>query len=150
ALTLEQSIGVRIREASASYTAFLLNRIQEAQTDERRRIARELHDRIGHGMSVTHRQLELYTLYRDTEPAKASIKVETAQEAILESMRNLRAVASDLYVQEPVSSLEKALLNYLQTAGTPEQTTVRVLVNGDERWAPPDIIDEAFLIAREA
>ncbi|WP_280669111.1 sensor histidine kinase [Kitasatospora sp. MAP12-44] len=149
ALTLEQSIALRVRESVSSYNGVLLNRVREAQIDERRRIARDLHDRIGHGISVSHHQLELYNIYRDTEPAKASEKVESAQQAIRESMHHLRAVTSGLHAQEPLKSLEDALLNYLGTVAS-EELPVRLRVNGDESWAPPEILDEAFLILREA
>lgn len=149
ALSLERSIGLRIHESSSSYTGFLLNKVQEAQVDERRRIARELHDRIGHGMSVTHQQLELYDLYRTSDPAKADAKVENAQQAVRESMANLRAVTSDLHSREPLKNLEKALVAYLQSVET-DGVAVRLQVNGDETWAPPRVLDEAFLCIREA
>lgn len=149
ALALERSITMRVRTALAGYTSFLLNQVHEAQVNERRRIARELHDRIGHCISVTHRQLELFNLYQNTDPAKASQKVETAQRAIRESMQNLRAVTSDLYAVEPLKSLDTALMNFLSTADT-EGVDVRVRVNGDESWAGPEVLDETFLVLREA
>ncbi|MFI5528217.1 sensor histidine kinase [Kitasatospora sp. NPDC051853] len=149
ALTLEQSIALRVRESVSSYNSVLLNRVREAQVEERRRIARDLHDRIGHGISVSHHQLELYDIYRDTDPAKATAKVETAQQAIRESMHQLRAVTSGLHAQEPLQNLEEALHNYLGTVAD-EQLTVRLRVNGDESWAAPATLDEVFLVVREA
>jgi signal transduction histidine kinase len=146
---LERSLSLRIIQASASFSGFLLNKVQEAQVDERRRIARELHDRIGHGISVTHRQLELCDLYRATDPAKACVKFRTAQRAVQETMNTLRAVTSELHTQGHLRSLEVALLNYLNTAEV-EDVTVRLRVDGDEQWASPAILDEAFLIVREA
>ncbi|MEV4096106.1 sensor histidine kinase [Streptosporangium saharense] len=147
-LALERSIALRIRDAVAAYTGLLLNRVHEAQLGERRRIARELHDRVGHGMSVTHRQLELYTLYQETQPDRAAVKLANAQQAIRESMHHLRAVTSDLYTREPLKSLEKALLNELESVDVNE-TAVRLWVNGDETWVPPEVLDEVFLIIRE-
>ncbi|MEW9534555.1 sensor histidine kinase [Microbispora sp. NPDC049125] len=148
-LALERNIAVRIRESSESYTGFLLNKVHEAQLLERRRIARELHDRIGHGVSVVYRQLELYDLYRVTEPAKASAKVEVAQQAVQDTMRTLRSITSELRPQEPLKSMEKALLCYLDTVEA-DGVNVRLLVNGDETWASPEVLDESFLIIREA
>lgn len=149
ALALERSITLRVRTALTGYTSFLLNQVHEAQVNERRRIARELHDRIGHCISITHRQLELYNLYQSTDPEKAGEKIETAQRAIRESMQNLRAVTSDLYVVEPLKSLDTALMNYLESADT-AGVDVRVRVNGDESWASPEVLDETFLVLREA
>ncbi|MEV7780399.1 sensor histidine kinase [Kitasatospora sp. NPDC088351] len=147
-LALERSITLRIRESVVAYTGLLVDKIHEAQLDERRRIARELHDRIGHGMSVTHRQLELYTLYLDKQPDRASVKLATAQQAIQESMHHLRAVTSDLHTHQPLKSLEKALLSDLESVDS-DEVTARLRVNGDEAWAPPEVLDEVFLILRE-
>jgi len=149
AMALERGITVRVRTAVAGYTSYLLNQVHEAQVNERRRIARDLHDRIGHCISITHRQLELFHLYRDSDPVKAGHKVETAQRAIRESMQNLRAVASELYAVEPAKSLDTALLNYFDTANT-EGVDVRVRVSGDESWVLPGMLDEVFLVLREA
>lgn len=148
-MALEHSIMMRLRTAVAGYTSFLLNQVHEAQVGERRRIARDLHDRIGHAISVTHRQLELFNLYQNTDPLKAGQKIEAAQQAILESMQSLRAVTSDLYTVGSFKSLDTALLNYLDSADT-EGVEVRVRVNGDESWATPDVLDESFLVLREA
>lgn len=148
-MSLEHSIMMRLRVAVAGYTSFLLNQVHEAQVGERRRIARDLHDRIGHAISVTHRQLELFNLYQNTDPLKAGQKIEAAQQAILESMQSLRAVTSDLYAVGSFKSLDTALLNYLDSADT-EGVEVRVRVNGDESWATPDVLDESFLVLREA
>jgi len=149
ALALERSIAARVRESVAAYTSYLLDRVHEVQSEERRRIARELHDRIGHGLSVTHRQLELYDVYRSAEPVRAAAKVAVAQRANLESMTNLRALAADLHPRETVQGLHKALLRYLETADT-ERVLVRLHVNGDEKWADVDVLDQVFLILREA
>lgn len=149
AMTLEQSISMRVREAMGSYTVFLLERMQDAQLDERRRIARDLHDRIGHGISVAYRNLELFELYRDSDPEKSIARAATAEKAIRETMQNLRAVTSDLHSKETLKNLEKALLHYLETADC-DGVDVRLQSNGDERWARPEVLDEAFLMIREA
>ena len=148
AMTLERSITERVRTSVAGYTSHLLNQVREAQSNERQRIARDLHDRLGHCISVTHRQLELFNLYQATDPVKAGQKIETAQRAVQESMRNLRTVTSTLYAVEPLKSLDTALLNYLESAA-PEGLEARVRVNGDESWAPPEVLDEVFLVLRE-
>jgi signal transduction histidine kinase len=149
ALGLERSITTRIRESSASYTGFLLNKVHEVQVKERQRIARELHDHIGHGLSVTHRQLELYDLRRTTDQGKAAANLETAIQTVQETMQNLRSVTWGLHLQEPLKSLEKALLCHLETIDV-EGVTINLRVNGDETWAVPSVRDESFMIIREA
>jgi signal transduction histidine kinase len=148
-LGLERSINMRIRESSASYASFLLNMAREARTKERRSIVRELHDRIGYGVSVAQRHLELFDLHWPANPTVAVAKVEMAQQAIQEMMLNLRALTSDLYPPEPLNNLEKALVRYIESTGR-DEVNIRLQVNGDETWAKPIVLDESFLVLREA
>src|ERR1039457_1256955 len=61
-VTLNESISRWIREATLAYGGYLLERVDQAHIDERHRIARDLHDRLGEGLSVALRQLELHEL----------------------------------------------------------------------------------------
>jgi signal transduction histidine kinase len=142
---LVRALGV----AANSYAAFQLDRIHEAHVEERRRISRELHDRIGHGVSLAYRNLELYDIYHTTRPAEAHGRVATASESLRETLDAVRQVISDLRVAEPLDSLEKALRYFLETVAQPDIEVV-VQVTGDEHWASTETRDEVFLIVREA
>jgi signal transduction histidine kinase len=147
-LTLNQSITVRVREATGAYTSFLLKRIHEAHLGERQRIARELHDRVGDGLSLAHRRLELLDDQMD-DPVKAAAQAKKAHQAVLESLESLRAVITDLRLEAPLKSLEKALASYLDSIPSSDgQLWLRV--NGDENWVPTAVREESFLIIREA
>jgi signal transduction histidine kinase len=150
-VALNENISGRIREATLAYTGYLLERVDQAQIDERRRIARDLHDRLGEGMSVALRQLELHELTSGKDPLTPSPRAAMAKDAITEAMRRLRVVTSDLR-QDSVRSLEKALIQYIDSVAgdLAAAADVRLRVSGDETWAPPAVIDEAFLILREA
>jgi len=146
-LALNEIISKRIREATLAYTGYLLERVDQAQIDERRRIARDLHDRLGEGMSVALRQLELHEIASREDPLTSAPRAAAAKEAIAEAMRRLRVVTSDLR-QDSVRSLETALVRYIDSVA--DDAEVRLRVSGDETWASPAVIDEAFLIIREA
>ncbi|MEV0899242.1 histidine kinase [Actinoplanes sp. NPDC049802] len=148
-LTLNQSITIRIREATGAYTGYLLNRIHEAHLGERHRIARELHDRVSEGLSVAHRRLELFQDYREKDPLKAAAQAGKAQEAVLGSLESLRGVIKDLRLEAPLKSLEKALAGYIDSVPTGDHQ-LRLKVNGDETWLPTTVREESFLIIREA
>jgi signal transduction histidine kinase len=145
-LALNKSLNTRISESITAYTSYLLNRIQEAHVDERRRIARELHDRLGEGLSVALRHLELYEIVCGGHPGGAP-QASLPKQAVVEAMRSLRAVTCDLR-QEPVMSLEKALDQYVDSRAA--EADVQLRVSGDETWAPATVIDEVYLIVREA
>jgi signal transduction histidine kinase len=143
-IALNESIGRRIREVTLGYAGLLLERIDQAHVEERRRIARDLHDLLGESMSVALRQFELYELAGGGEPAAGAASV---RRALTESMDRLRAVTSDLR-REAVHSLENSLVMYLDSVAG--EADVRLRVSGDESWVPPAVLEEAFLIIGEA
>jgi signal transduction histidine kinase len=150
-LTLNESISRRVRDATLAHTSYLLEQVDQAHLDERQRIARDLHDRLGEGMSVAFRQLELHEILSSKDPLTASPRATMAKEAIAEAMRRLRVVTSDLR-HDSVRSLERALIQYIDSVApdVAASADVRLRVSGDETWAPPAVIDEAYLILREA
>lgn len=141
---LSEEITNWISEVTQAYTGHLLDRVQEAHVDERRRIARELHDRLGTGLCHVLRQFDLREICGPDDPVD---RVAVARETLAETARQLRLVTSDLR-QEPMTSLEKALARYLESAA--DDAHVRLRVIGDEAWVPPVVIDQAFLVIREA
>jgi len=146
---LNKWVGRQIRGPADGDTARYENRIYEARLDERRRIARELHDRLGEVLTVGLRQLDLEEILgqevqrQETREGQSEI----AREVLVEAMRRLRVVTSGLR-DEPVTSFEKALADFLNRVCA--DADVHLVVLGDETWAAAETIDEAFLIVREA
>jgi signal transduction histidine kinase len=60
ALAIQKNIMERVARAAVAYTDYLLEKAHESHANERRRISRELHDRVAHSMMVAFRSLELY------------------------------------------------------------------------------------------
>jgi signal transduction histidine kinase len=141
--TVNGWVGKHVRGSGDAYLA-RLDLIQRARTDERCRIARELHDRLGEVLTVGLRQLDLYELTGPQEPDGRSL---IARVALVEAMRRLRLVTSDLR-DDPVTSLEKAVLDYLDRVCA--DADIQLIVTGDETWASAVVLDEVFLIIREA
>jgi signal transduction histidine kinase len=141
---LNESISTRMQAVARACTASALARMRKAQLEERRRIARELHDRVGEVLSVGLRRLDLQEIDGLEAPSgEGSI----AREVLVEGMRRLRVVTSDVR-EPPVPSLEKALIRYLDSVQA--NAEVRLNISGDEAFAPPVVLDEAFLILQEA
>jgi signal transduction histidine kinase len=149
AVTVHEVLARALRTAADSYVSVLLNRVHQAQLEERRRISRELHDQIGSGVAVAQRDLELYEIYRLDDPDRARARVHTARRGLIETMESVRQAISDLRLAEPLESLEKALRLFLESTAFPDLVR-HVEVNGDEAWAPTATIEEVFLIVREA
>lgn len=149
AQALNTSMSLRIGEAVASYYGFLLDRLHHAQTDERRRLARELHDRVGGEVSIAARQLELYGAGHEGDPEAADSRVTTALRELASAMVNIRQLTADLRRNKPIESIEKSLRSFLDSAGS-DAVETELVVNGDEAWLAPQSRDEIFLAIREA
>jgi signal transduction histidine kinase len=141
---LNRWVGRQVRGSADGDITRYENLVHEARLDERRRIARELHDRLGEVLTVGLRQLDLDEILGPQIPEGQSA---VAREVLVEAMRRLRLVTSGLR-DEPVTSFEKALADFLNRVCA--DADVHLVVLGDEAWASPGIIDEAFLIVREA
>jgi len=135
-----RALNPRSRKAALDQAGSLLERIDHARDEERRRIARDLHDRLGESLSSALRQLELHEI-------TSGFSAEPVKESLVEAMRRLRATLSDLR-QEPAGSLRSAIARYIDSVAPEPEVLLRI--EGDEAWVPDDILDEAFLVIREA
>lgn len=66
----------------------------EAQEDERRRIARELHDQIGQVLTAV--KMNLHTIQRTCDDGEASVHIKDNIEAVDEALRLVRDLSVDL------------------------------------------------------
>ena len=146
---LQSSLTLRLRQGAAGYASRLLQEIQQAHAVERRRVARDLHDRVGSAIGTALSFLELHELSAEANPVKAAESLAVARAAVRQALEDLRSVTVCLRRGQEVESLEKALRTFVDL--TPHAgTTIHVEVNGDERWVPAQLLDQLFFITREA
>ncbi|WP_156960349.1 sensor histidine kinase [Amycolatopsis taiwanensis] len=135
------------------------HRAHRAVTEERLRIARELHDVVAHHMSVISVQAGVARYVFESDPATASAAVDTiagtSREA-LEEMRRLLAVlrippdrpedALDAY--DPAPGLDRMgdLLDRVRVAGVP----VDLEVNGEARPLAPGVELCVYRVVQES
>jgi signal transduction histidine kinase len=149
ALATNKLVSQRIRMAAGSYMGYLLESIEQVHFTERKRISRELHDRIGGNIAAAHRQVELFKAMRPEVPDEAAARVDAAEETLRLALDDLRRLISDLRIWEPEGSLETSLSSYIQNS-LPSGMNYSLSVNGDEFNLSPEIRGEVFLIIREA
>ncbi|MEO5873485.1 MAG: ATP-binding protein [Streptosporangiaceae bacterium] len=146
---LSRGILDRSTTAAIAYMEYLVLRINTAQTDERRRVSRELHDRVAYGANSAFRSLELVDAYQETDPARAAEKLWMARTSLLDSLESLREIMAGLRAEVGQESLQGALQTYAYTVNQLKPVTW-ISVTGDELWIPPDAREEIFLALREA
>ncbi|MDI5967001.1 histidine kinase [Streptomyces sp. SL13] len=124
---------------------------------ERAMIAREVHDRIGSGLALVLRRLELLeATARDLGPAERA-RLADVKESLVDTLGVAREIITALRrpvvaeVAEPARGprLEPALRGFVAAMG-PCGPAVRIGVEGDDGWAPQPVVDEVFVIVRES
>jgi signal transduction histidine kinase len=85
-----QDLLAKLRSAHAELEDYA-GRVRELSiSEERARMAREIHDSIGHHLTVVNLQLQNAERFRDTKPENAWTEVEDARKAILEALAEVR------------------------------------------------------------
>ncbi|WP_190129509.1 sensor histidine kinase [Streptomyces mashuensis] len=153
--SLHHSIKIRVQAAFIGYEAFVAHSVGEADSTRRAQLAGDLHDRVGGGLSLALRCLELYEAERGTEaktgdgaPKKNRDRLEEAKRALLDAIWFTRELVTGLQSAPPEAGLRVRLEEYAATAAA-GSVDVGVRVNGDEDWVPGAVREEVFLVARE-
>ncbi|GGK12775.1 hypothetical protein GCM10010124_01650 [Pilimelia terevasa] len=133
---------------SETTVAVLLDRLHRCQVDERRRIARELHDVIAPTLAVVLHDLELFGALRHSSPARAEAKLEAAAAHLRAALDQLRGVTAALRRDPGTGALGDELRAYLDVAGFSAPT--RLHLPDSEPPLPRPVRGELFLILREA
>jgi signal transduction histidine kinase len=149
ALAVQRSIMERVASASVAYGNYLIAKLHEAHADERRRISRELHDRVAHSIMVAFQSLELYEMYAGRDPEKARSKLELAKSTARQALTTARDLSRELRDSVAPEGLEVALSDYLRST-VPQEVRAWVSAKGDESFLTTEVRDEMYLILREA
>jgi signal transduction histidine kinase len=142
-------IAIREKEARARAEALSLEIEQLAVIKERNRLAREIHDGLGHFLTSIHVQLEAAKTVYPADPARALEAMAKAQgltrDALMEVRRSVGALQVDC---EPVSLT--ARLHQLASATEGWGATVTLEVLGEARALSPDAAHTLFRAVQEA
>jgi signal transduction histidine kinase len=148
-LTLHEALMERIALASLSYVDLLLAKLHASREDERRRISRELHDRVGHGMALTLQRLDLHKRFAGDDTERAQREFGAAVSSLRETLHTVRQLSAELRRSVGKNGLKDALEEYLW-ANVPSEIHADLVVAGDVDALPPRICEELYLTLREA
>lgn len=125
-------------------------RVGRAATEERLRMAQELHDGVGHGLAVIAMQagVALHVLDRDPAAARSSLEAirATSKEALDALRAELAVIAGERAPRRPAPGLAEiaAVVDRVRAAG------LRVDVVGDPGEVPPATGEVAHAVVQEA
>jgi signal transduction histidine kinase len=123
---------------------------QEERCCERARIARELHDTLLQGLLSASMQLQV---------AEGWVPPDSPARPLLSRVRNLmrkgidegRAALEGLRSADlPATSLEQALADFHEELPPPDRARLRILKMGNPKPIDPAVLDQIYLITREA
>ncbi|AXG77063.1 sensor histidine kinase [Streptomyces paludis] len=123
--------------------------ILSSRRDERRRMARELHDRVLHGIGLALHSLDLHRYHAESSPVLARDKVDSAIDQLCQAVHTLQQFSGELRRSVGPGDLEPALRSYLADHVEPS-VEVAMRTRGNLASLPADIGEEVYLIVREA
>ncbi len=117
-----QSLLAELQEAHDQLQEHALHAEEMAVVQERNRLSREMHDTLGHRLTVAAVQLEGAQRICSTDPARAEEMVGTVREEVREALAELRGTVATL--RAPIeadlqlrSSLQRLIANFEEATG---------------------------------
>jgi signal transduction histidine kinase len=148
-LALEGVVTQRIsRVLMASYIDYLMTKVRETRSEERRRFSRDLHDRLAHDVASVRANLELYEELKSIDTERAERRLRYAREGADEALGIVRDFASEIRQSEASEGLRLALENLVRIS-VPQETQSSISVEGDEAHLPDYTRDQLYLVLRE-
>jgi signal transduction histidine kinase len=125
--------------------------ITEGQEEERKRLARELHDDTAQSLIALNQQVEMAQKLLDTDPVRTAERLVEVREMLaetLESVRRFSRALRPIYLED--LGFLPALEMLTREADQEENLTVQLTVSGAVRRLPPDLELAAYRIVQEA
>jgi signal transduction histidine kinase len=139
---------LREQAARAQLRAYALQAERLAAAQERNRVARDIHDGLGHALTVVQMQIKAARAVLASEPARADEVLAKAQGQAEEALREVRRSVGALRERQPALPLPdalKALAAETSAAGVPTE----VDVTGPVRPLPDEAAESLFRAAQE-
>jgi signal transduction histidine kinase len=143
----ERSLAARTSAVATSYDRIRADQDESARRDERHRLAREVHDFVGGGVSVVQRHLELHLDYLERADVATDRHAMAMHRVLGELVDGTRRLLRQLRAQPEVNRLGNALQEFATTSA-PEQVDVRLDVGGDRLLTGTERT-ELYLICQE-
>ncbi|MER5732119.1 sensor histidine kinase [Streptomyces sp. NPDC002138] len=152
-------IGRSVREDRQHAQALRTQLTAQAVTEERLRIARELHDMVAHSIGIIALQAGAASRVIDTQPTTARAALQAIEAAGRETLSGLRRMLGALRQAQPGQQAETvpldpapglADIDRLAERTTKAGVRVDVRWRGQRRQLPPEIDMSAYRIIQEA
>jgi len=147
-LRREQQARAELAEANVALRGYAAQAEELATTQERNRLARDIHDGLGHHLTVVQMQVQAARAVLSTDPGKADAVLAKAQQQSTDALAEVRRSVSTLReprTRPPLGNALKALAVDTTAAGVPTDLEV----TGTVRELSRDGEDALFRAAQE-
>ncbi len=141
----QEALGKAVEAANQQLREQAAQREELATTRERNRVAREIHDGVGHYLTVIKTQLDAAAALMPTQPERAMEAVAKASKLSGDALDDVRRSVGALRTDVARAPLPEALRALTREAGLP----VTVRVEGAVRTLPPGVEHALFRSAQE-
>ena len=132
-----QQLACELGEANRLLRANAAQAAELAATRERNRLAREIHDSLGHYLTVVNMQLEAARAVQLSDPARARDALDKAQSLTREGLQEIRRSVSALRASPLEDKSVAAALEQLAAESRDAGLDVQWLLLGEPRPASP-------------
>ncbi len=116
-----EELAKRLEAANHQLAEYASQAEELAATQERNRLAREIHDNLGHYLTIVNVQIEAAKVTLDSNPGRARGALDTAHELVRKGLTNVRESVSALRVSpvenRPLQDAIAILIEDAQTSG---------------------------------
>ncbi|MGY1804844.1 sensor histidine kinase [Blastococcus sp. SYSU D00922] len=147
-LRREQRARAELAEANARLRGYAAQAEELATTQERNRVARDIHDGLGHHLTVVQMQVQAARAVLASDPARADEVLAKAQQQSTEALAEVRRSVAALRAPRTTPPLREALEALAQetsAAGVPTD----LAVSGPVRPLAADVEESLFRAAQE-
>jgi len=146
----EQEARLKLAQANQKLRQYAAQAEQLATIQERNRLAREIHDGLGHYLTAINIQIKAAQAFIEQDPPQAKVALENAQnlsqEALADVRRSISELRSDPSTASPLPARLAALLEETRRAGI--QTELKV--QGAPEPLSPQVDFTLYRAAQEA
>jgi signal transduction histidine kinase len=148
ARALHHAVWRRFPPGAIAYVETIRQRLSVANQESRKRVSRDLHDRVAHGILAGIQRIELSVIDDAADDKAETANLRDAIAVLRETLDDVQDMATELRQLVGERALDEAIRDYL--VDSQGASDVVVTSHGESRRLAPPIAEEVFTIAREA
>jgi signal transduction histidine kinase len=146
----EQKIRRELSAANERLRQYTHQVEENAILEERNRLAREIHDGLGHYLTTINIQLKAAQVVLQNDPRAAIDAIKKAQILSQDALADVRRSVSSLRIDQPAGQKASQAIAVLLDGMEEESLIVTLKIEGEEVDLPPQIVFTLYRITQEA